>query len=126
MRLLCASLPTYPAHPIDPCRPWHTPRSSDDRSAGTVTNRIKNALDAGSALGSKKPTLVVIDEIDGATGGGDQSFIKSLLKLIQDTPARKRGANDKAEPARFLKRPIICICNDLCVSPLGSRSLALG
>jgi chromosome transmission fidelity protein 18 len=95
--------------------------SSDDRSSGTVSNRIKNALDAGSALGSTKPTLVVIDEIDGATGGGDQSFIKSLIKLIQDTPARKRGANGRAEPARLLKRPIICICNDLSVRRLSAE-----
>lgn len=59
--------------------------------------------------------MVVIDEVDGATGGGDQSFIKSLIKLIQDIPAGKRGAGGKKEPARLLKRPIICICNDLCV-----------
>jgi hypothetical protein len=43
---------------------------SDDRNAGTVSQRIKNALDAGSGLRSKgKPTCVVIDEIDGSAGG---------------------------------------------------------
>jgi chromosome transmission fidelity protein 18 len=46
--------------------------ASDDRSAATVTSRIKNALDAGSGLASDgHPTCVVIDEIDGASGGGD-------------------------------------------------------
>jgi DNA polymerase III delta prime subunit len=46
--------------------------ASDDRSAATVTTRIKNAMDAGSGLASDgKPTCVVIDEIDGASGGGD-------------------------------------------------------
>lgn len=44
--------------------------NSDDRNAGTVSQRIKNALDAGSGLRSKgKPTCVVIDEIDGSAGG---------------------------------------------------------
>lgn len=47
-----------------------TPFASDDRNAGTVSQRIKNALDAGSGLRSKgKPTCVVIDEIDGSAGG---------------------------------------------------------
>ena len=46
--------------------------ASDDRSAATVTTRIKNAIDAGSGLGAEgRPTCVIIDEIDGASGGGD-------------------------------------------------------
>lgn len=46
--------------------------ASDDRSAATVTTRIKNAIDSGSGLASDgKPTCVIIDEIDGASGGGD-------------------------------------------------------
>jgi chromosome transmission fidelity protein 18 len=46
--------------------------ASDDRSAATVTTRIKNAIEAGSGLASEgKPTCVIIDEIDGAGGGGD-------------------------------------------------------
>jgi chromosome transmission fidelity protein 18 len=81
--------------------------ASDDRSAATVTTRIKNAIDAGSGLASEgKPTCVVIDEIDGASGGGDavcppklvwvtsltiQSFVRSLIKLIQDVPAKKKS-----------------------------------
>jgi len=46
--------------------------ASDDRSAATVSTRIKNAIEAGSGLASDgKPTCVIIDEIDGASGGGD-------------------------------------------------------
>ncbi|WVW80294.1 hypothetical protein I302_102272 [Kwoniella bestiolae CBS 10118] len=89
--------------------------ASDDRSAATVSTRIKNAIDAGSGLASEgKPTCVVIDEIDGASGGGDASFVRSLIKLIQDVPARKKSNT----PARPLRRPIICICNDLYASSL--------
>lgn len=47
--------------------------ASDDRNAATVSSRIKNAIDAGSGIGDAgKPVCVVVDEIDGATGGGDQ------------------------------------------------------
>lgn len=46
--------------------------ASDDRGAGTVTQRIRNAVDAGHGLGGGgKPVCVVVDEVDGATGGGD-------------------------------------------------------
>jgi chromosome transmission fidelity protein 18 len=46
--------------------------ASDDRNAATVTSRIRNAIDAGTGLGAEgRPTCVVIDEIDGATGGGE-------------------------------------------------------
>lgn len=45
--------------------------ASDDRNAATVTTRIQNALDAGAGITSDRPTCVIIDEIDGATGGGD-------------------------------------------------------
>lgn len=84
--------------------------ASDDRTASTVSNRIQNAIDAGSGLRSKgRPTCVIIDEIDGAAGGGDSGFIKSLCKLIQDVPARVKTNT----PAKLLRRPIICICNDL-------------
>ena len=44
---------------------------SDARSAQVVDDRIRPALESGSAIGSSKPVLIVIDEIDGATGGGD-------------------------------------------------------
>lgn len=59
--------------------------ASDDRSAATVSTRIKNAIEAGSGLGSEgKPTCVIIDEIDGASGGGDtvRNAISSGSKLM--------------------------------------------
>ncbi|WVO14672.1 hypothetical protein L204_102309 [Cryptococcus depauperatus] len=83
--------------------------ASDDRSYHTVQTRIKNAIDAGSGLGSEgKPTCVIVDEVDGA-GSGEGGFVKALIRLIQDIPAKKKSNS----PARPLRRPIICICNDL-------------
>lgn len=44
---------------------------SDARSGSIVDDRIRPALESGSSVGSTKPVLLVIDEIDGATGAGD-------------------------------------------------------
>jgi hypothetical protein len=44
---------------------------SDARSAQIIDDRIQPALESGSAIGSSRPVLIVIDEIDGATGGSD-------------------------------------------------------
>lgn len=45
------------------------PRISDARSGQVVDDRIRPTLEAGSTVGSSKPVLLIIDEIDGATGG---------------------------------------------------------
>lgn len=67
-------------------------------------------MESGAAVGSKKPVLLVVDEIDGATGGGDNvcspmlvylmdaqvtailktsGFVQKLLQLTFDKPKRK-------------------------------------
>ncbi len=51
-------------------RPQHRSHS-DARSGQVVDDRIRPALESGSAVGSSKPVLLVIDEIDGATGAGE-------------------------------------------------------
>jgi chromosome transmission fidelity protein 18 len=45
--------------------------SSDARTGNVIDDRIRPALEAGSRVGNSKPVLVVIDEIDGATGAGE-------------------------------------------------------
>ncbi|TRM59320.1 P-loop containing nucleoside triphosphate hydrolase protein [Schizophyllum amplum] len=96
--------------------------ASDARSGTEVEDRIRPALESGSAVGSKKPVLLVIDEIDGATGAGDNSgsFVHKLVQLTRDEPMRKRRAGQKRDPksARPILRPIICICNDPNASAL--------
>ncbi|KAG6854551.1 hypothetical protein C0991_004887 [Blastosporella zonata] len=93
---------------------------SDARSGSIVDDRIRPALESGSAVGSTKPVLLVIDEIDGATGAGDNSntFISKLVALTQDRPRKKRQKQKDPEAKRPILRPIICICNDLNASSL--------
>lgn len=57
---------------------WLT-RDSDARSGSIVDDRIRPALESGSAVGSTKPVLLIIDEIDGATGAGDNVGSPSLF-----------------------------------------------
>ena len=84
--------------------------ASDARSADVVDQRIRPALESGAKIGSSRPNLVVIDEIDGATGGSDSvgahycvyamseylleqsgGFIHRLIQLTYDKPKKKGG-----------------------------------
>jgi chromosome transmission fidelity protein 18 len=98
--------------------------ASDARSAGAVTDTIKMALESAS-LKDARPTCLVVDEIDGATGGGMSSgaggeesrgFIKALVDLVEGGKGgrKAKGAKgSKGKKSKPLLRPIICICNDL-------------
>ncbi|KAG9010130.1 hypothetical protein FRB93_004792 [Tulasnella sp. JGI-2019a] len=88
--------------------------ASDARTGNIIDERIKPALETGQGLGKKKPVLVVVDEVDGATGENNSSFVSRLVQLTIDS-RRKRRAGEKRDPKdkRPLLRPIICICNDL-------------
>lgn len=44
-----------------------------------VDDRIRPALESGAGIGSSKPVLVVVDEIDGATGAGDSVRLVRVL-----------------------------------------------
>ncbi|KAI9007309.1 P-loop containing nucleoside triphosphate hydrolase protein [Gaertneriomyces semiglobifer] len=96
--------------------------ASDDRTGDAVRTKLVGALETQSVLGSRKPHLVVIDEIDGvsATGQGDNNFIKLLISFItgehgvssKNTGKPSGGANKAAPRRKALLRPVICICND--------------
>ncbi|RUS19855.1 hypothetical protein BC937DRAFT_86802 [Endogone sp. FLAS-F59071] len=101
--------------------------ASDDRTGETVKSKIKAAIEMQAlvSVGSKggpvrqKPTLLIIDEIDGASsGGGNESFVKLLVNIVS---VEAKHATDSEKMTEFRKkkfvkkpllRPIICICND--------------
>lgn len=94
--------------------------ASDSRSTGSVTGSIKMALESAS-LKDPRPTCLVVDEIDGATGGGaganeeSRGFIKALVDLIEDGKGSTSNGRFKKRKkgTKPVLRPIICICNDL-------------
>lgn len=108
--------------------------ASDDRTASVVKGKIRDALSnegvripgigKKKGIGSSRPVCVVVDEIDGISGGGGESgFMSALVDLIlQDqknsasagfgadtTKKRRKGKKDNFK----FHRPIIAICNDL-------------
>lgn len=109
--------------------------ASDERSAGVVEGRVRDILsnEGVKSMGIKsggstsvalgKPVCLVVDEIDGVTGGGasgEGGFVKALIDLVlADQKAnniaagvtRKRKGR-KGDLFR-LQRPIVAICNDL-------------
>jgi chromosome transmission fidelity protein 18 len=93
----------------------HELNASDDRSAKTVEDRVRDALESKSLKQqTDRPTCLVLDEVDGATGGrGEEGggFIKALIKLVEKG-AGSNGKKKGSKKGRPLLRPIICICND--------------
>lgn len=94
--------------------------ASDDRSAKVLKQRIKDATEVQPVFGTRKPVLVVLDEIDGAMGGGEgSSAISELLRLAthnnesKGAVTEKIGQRAKSKSGDGLHRPVICICNDL-------------
>ncbi|KAJ1309444.1 hypothetical protein OPQ81_006220 [Rhizoctonia solani] len=88
--------------------------ASDARTGSIVDDKIRPVLESGTAMGSNKPVLMVIDEIDGATGDNASGFVNKLIQIILEKPRAKKGRGEKAgKESRPLLRPIICICNDL-------------
>ncbi|XP_016956993.1 chromosome transmission fidelity protein 18 homolog [Drosophila biarmipes] len=84
--------------------------ASDDRSPEAFKLALENGTQMSSVLNEdKRPNCIVLDEIDGAP----RQSIDYLVKFISDgiyTKVKAKGA--KAEH-NVLKRPIICICNDV-------------
>ncbi|KAL5635295.1 hypothetical protein ACGC1H_004171 [Rhizoctonia solani] len=88
--------------------------ASDARTGSIVDDKIRPILESGTAMGSNKPVLMVIDEIDGATGDNASGFVNKLIQITLDKPRAKKSRGDKGgKESRPLLRPIICICNDL-------------
>ncbi|KAK9821413.1 hypothetical protein WJX81_000979 [Elliptochloris bilobata] len=58
--------------------------ASDDRSAANLMARVADAVQMTAVLGARRPNCVVIDEIDGATGGAEgRGAINALIKLVR-------------------------------------------
>ncbi|BFZ53349.1 Chromosome transmission fidelity protein 18 [Savitreella phatthalungensis] len=105
--------------------------ASDDRTGAVVQHRIGSALES-QAVFNPRPTMVIIDEVDGVGGGGGEAgFIRTLLRFIQDDEKASQDAmrslsnagaftksKRKRRSVKSLLRPIICICNDQYVSAL--------
>ncbi|KAL1464382.1 hypothetical protein WDU94_004033, partial [Cyamophila willieti] len=86
--------------------------ASDDRSPAVFHSTLDAATQMRSVMSrDPKPNCLVLDEIDGAP----QASIEVLVKYATGKTNTKKK---KDKESNNLKRPIICICNDLYVPAL--------
>ncbi|KAH1026125.1 hypothetical protein HUJ05_010695 [Dendroctonus ponderosae] len=90
--------------------------ASDDRSTEAFRTTLENATQMRSVVDQqKRPNCIVFDEIDGAP----PASIDLLVKFVTGTaPLRAKKGKSKEKTQQILKRPIICICNDVYVPAL--------
>uniref|UniRef100_A0A1I8PLA4 Chromosome transmission fidelity protein 18 homolog n=1 Tax=Stomoxys calcitrans TaxID=35570 RepID=A0A1I8PLA4_STOCA len=85
--------------------------ASDDRSPEAFKLALENGTQMSSVLNeNKKPNCIILDEIDGAP----RQSIEFLVKFVTDSvPLKAKGKAGGKAAHNVLKRPIICICNDV-------------
>ncbi len=105
--------------------------ASDDRSKEKLIPEIQKVTQMQTVFGSKKPKLLILDEIDGVQNSENKSVISEILKLAYpkqtkekdgDAKQQKKTSKNKSglkvekktkkKKEKGLMRPIICICND--------------
>ncbi|CAO1315065.1 unnamed protein product [Diamesa serratosioi] len=89
--------------------------ASDDRNIDAFKQTLENGTQMSSVLNQdKRPNCIVLDEIDGAP----IQSIEFLIRFVQGQVAEKSKKPGKTQKKFILKRPIICICNDMYGSNL--------
>ncbi|XP_021940234.1 chromosome transmission fidelity protein 18 homolog isoform X2 [Zootermopsis nevadensis] len=98
--------------------------ASDDRSPDAFRTQLEAATQMRSVMGTEpRPNCLVLDEIDGAPSASIDVLIKFVLG--RDTGKVAHGKK-KRRGGGVLKRPVVCICNDVYVPALRSlRQIAL-
>lgn len=88
--------------------------ASDDRSPESFRLALQNGTEMQTTLldTERRPNCIILDEIDGAP----TASIDFLIRFISDpkeTNKDSTGKSKKKVRSGLLRRPIICICNDL-------------
>ncbi|KJP85361.1 hypothetical protein AK88_05022 [Plasmodium fragile] len=73
---------------------------SDDRNKETLIPLVESIV-CNNSIGSK-PNICIIDEVDGLTS--TQQNIEAIIKFLMKKDRRNKS---------IIRRPIICICNDI-------------
>ncbi|VDD75196.1 unnamed protein product [Mesocestoides corti] len=92
--------------------------ASDDRSPNVIRERLEAVVSSQSSLNASrgvghcsgealKPSCLIIDEIDGALPATVEALAEAAAEPSRQE--RKRGKKKSV----VIRRPVICICNDL-------------
>ncbi|XP_053694619.1 chromosome transmission fidelity protein 18 homolog [Sabethes cyaneus] len=92
--------------------------ASDDRSPEAFRLALESGTQMKSVLNEdKRPNCIVLDEIDGAPLATVDFLLRFVSGAVPQKGGGKKGKGEKADKF-ILKRPIICICNDMYVPAL--------
>ncbi|KAL1115693.1 hypothetical protein AAG570_005983 [Ranatra chinensis] len=97
--------------------------ASDDRSPDVFRTQLESATQMRAVMGTeRRPNCLVLDEIDGAPLASIEVVVKfaSDKGIGKGTKGKQKaggGATDRGAKG-LLRRPIICICNDVYVPAL--------
>ncbi|XP_058446411.1 chromosome transmission fidelity protein 18 homolog [Malaya genurostris] len=92
--------------------------ASDDRSPEAFRLALESGTQMKSVLNEdKRPNCIVLDEIDGAPLATIDFLLRFVSGAVPQKGGSKKGKSDKSDKF-ILKRPIICICNDMYVPAL--------
>jgi len=81
--------------------------ASDDRSLETFTKKFESATQMKSVVTEdKRPICLIIDEIDGSPAPTINYLVSAITGKLAE---KKKKGGDKI----VVRRPIICICNEL-------------
>ncbi|VDM00015.1 unnamed protein product [Schistocephalus solidus] len=94
--------------------------SSDDRSPAAMRERLETVASSQTSLNPTiaanatvlKPSCLILDEVDGALPAAVEVLSTAACNAAPVAGERKR-AGKKHRSALVLRRPVICICNDL-------------
>ena len=120
---ICAKQAGYEPHEVN---------ASDDRSKDKLIPEIQKVTQMQTVFGSKKPKLLILDEIDGVQNSENKSVISEILNMTypkskassqndnnENTNKSKKTKSGvkvekkaKKKKDQGIMRPIICICND--------------
>lgn len=90
--------------------------ASDDRNPESFRLALQNGTEMQSTLlnQERRPNCIILDEIDGAPTASIDFLIRFITDSSKDAVNKQvSGRSTKSKNLGILRRPIICICNDI-------------
>ncbi|KAG5451756.1 Chromosome transmission fidelity protein 18 [Clonorchis sinensis] len=97
--------------------------ASDDRTVSVFKDQLTAIVSTstslnttapdGSGTGCYKPCCLILDEIDGAVPAAVELLATAARAVLPPVGAERRARGKRNTTPLVLRRPVICICNDL-------------
>ncbi|KER24753.1 hypothetical protein T265_14343 [Opisthorchis viverrini] len=97
--------------------------ASDDRTVSVFKDQLTAIVSSSTSLnttapsdsgtGCYKPCCLILDEIDGAVPAAVELLATAARAVLPPAGAERRARGKRNTTPLVLRRPVICICNDL-------------